>query len=198
MLFSPLIDKTRHKKLLPDITPVGKFLRKSRLDELPQLFDILSGNMSLVGPRPERIEHCELYSSEIPEFSYRLKVRGGLTGYAQLYGKYNTTPYDKLQLDLMYIQNYSVLLDLKLLLMTIKIIFMKESTEGFDEKQISEIHFRDTEGNVFSYTLAWIEVIEEYDVHKMTSKTEEWDLTLFTCTYSGNERYTLQCVRNNQ
>ncbi len=123
----------------PRITPVGKFLRKSRLDELPQLFDILSGNMSLVGPRPERIEHCELYSSEIPEFSYRLKVRGGLTGYAQLYGKYNTTPYDKLQLDLMYIQNYSLFLDIKLILMTIKIMFMKESTEGFSEEKSRQI-----------------------------------------------------------
>lgn len=123
----------------PRITPVGKFLRKSRLDELPQLFDILSGNMSLVGPRPERIEHCELYSQEIPEFSYRLKVRGGLTGYAQLYGKYNTTPYDKLQLDLMYIQNYSLFLDIKLLLMTIKIMFMKESTEGFTEEKSHQI-----------------------------------------------------------
>lgn len=125
------------------ITPVGNVIRKFRLDELPQFFDILAGNMSLVGPRPERIEHVELYTKEIPEFGYRLKVKGGLTGYAQIYGKYNTTAYDKLKLDLMYIQNYSVLLDLKLILMTIKIIFMKESTEGFDEKQISEIQFRE-------------------------------------------------------
>ena len=115
----------------PRITPVGKFLRATRLDVLPQFFDILVGNMSIVGPRPERVEHTEQYSKEISEFSYRLKVRGGLTGYAQLYGKYNTTPYDKLQLDLMYIQNYSFLLDIRLILMTIKIMFMKESTEGF-------------------------------------------------------------------
>lgn len=118
----------------PRVTPVGKFLRASRLDELPQLFDILAGNMSLVGPRPERIEHVEAYTKEIPEFQYRLKVRGGLTGYAQLYGKYNTSPYDKLQLDLMYIQNYSLLLDIKLMLMTVKIMFIKESTDGFDNK----------------------------------------------------------------
>ena len=116
----------------PRITPVGKFLRASRLDELPQLFDILAGNMSLVGPRPERVEHVEAFTKEVPEFQYRLKVRGGLTGYAQLYGKYNTPPYDKLQLDLMYIQNYSLLLDIKLLLMTVKIMFIKESTDGFD------------------------------------------------------------------
>ena len=119
----------------PRVTPIGKILRASRLDELPQLFDILIGNMSLVGPRPERIEHVEAYTKEVPEFQYRLKVRGGLTGYAQLYGKYNTPPYDKLQLDLMYIQNYSLLLDLKLLLMTVKIMFMKESTDGFESKE---------------------------------------------------------------
>lgn len=127
----------------PRITPVGEFIRKTRLDELPQIFDILSGNMSLVGPRPERIEHVEKYTKDIPEFAYRLKVKGGLTGYAQIYGKYNTTAYDKLKLDLMYIQNYSILLDLKLILMTVKIMFMKESTEGFDEKQIQEIQSRE-------------------------------------------------------
>lgn len=127
----------------PRITPIGNFIRATRLDELPQAFDILNGNMSLVGPRPERIEHVEKYTKEIPEFAYRLKVKGGLTGYAQIYGKYNTTAYDKLKLDLMYVQNYSILLDIKLILMTIKIMFMKESTEGFDEKQISVIQSRD-------------------------------------------------------
>lgn len=125
------------------ITPVGRFIRATRLDELPQAFDILVGNMSLVGPRPERIEHVEKYTKEIPEFAYRLKVKGGLTGYAQIYGKYNTTAYDKLKLDLMYVQNYSILLDIKLILMTIKIIFMKESTEGFDAEQIKEIQSRE-------------------------------------------------------
>lgn len=124
----------------PRITPVGKILRASRLDELPQLIDILIGNMSLVGPRPERVEHIKQYSEEIPEFVYRLKMRGGLTGYAQLYGKYNTTPYDKLQLDLMYIQNYSFFLDIKLILMTVKIMFMKESTEGFTEEKSKNIN----------------------------------------------------------
>lgn len=124
----------------PRITPVGKFLRATRLDELPQLIDILIGNMSLVGPRPERIEHIKQYSEEIPEFVYRLKMRGGLTGYAQLYGKYNTTPYDKLQLDLMYIQNYSFFLDIKLIFMTVKIMFMKESTEGFTEEKSKNIN----------------------------------------------------------
>ena len=97
--------------------------------------------MSLVGPRPERIEHVLQYTEQIPEFEYRLKMRGGLTGLAQLYGKYNTAPYDKIQLDLMYMQNYSLLLDIKLLLMTFKIIFIKESTDGFDRatsKRIKE------------------------------------------------------------
>ncbi len=129
----------------PRITPVGKFLRASRLDELPQLIDILAGNMSFVGPRPERIEHVRQYSEEIPEFAYRLKVRGGLTGYAQLYGKYNTTPYDKLQLDLMYIQNYSFLLDIRLMLMTVKIMFMKESTEGFTKENSQKINEKSKE-----------------------------------------------------
>ncbi len=123
----------------PRITPVGRVLRATRLDELPQLIDILIGNMSLVGPRPERIEHVDKYSEDIPEFKYRLKVRGGLTGYAQLYGKYNTSPYDKLQLDLIYIQNYSIFLDIRLIFMTLKIMFMKESTEGFSEQQKNKL-----------------------------------------------------------
>lgn len=113
-------------------------MRATRLDELPQLIDILIGNMSLVGPRPERVEHVEKYTEDLAEFEYRLKVRGGLTGYAQIYGKYNTSPYDKLQLDLIYIQNYSIFLVIKLILMTIKIMFMKESTEGFSEEQKKE------------------------------------------------------------
>ena len=98
--------------------------------------------MSIVGPRPERVEHVEIYTEEIPEFAYRMKVKGGLTGYAQVYGKYNTTAYDKLKMDLMYIENYSVLLDLKLILMTIKVMFMKASTEGFSEKQQKDISER--------------------------------------------------------
>lgn len=110
----------------PRITPIGRFLRKTHLDELPQLFNILRGDMSFVGPRPERVEHVMAYTREIPEFSYRLKVKGGLTGYAQIMGAYHTSAYDKLKLDLMYIQNYSLFLDLKLLLLTIKSIF----TEG--------------------------------------------------------------------
>ena len=117
----------------PRITRVGRFIRASRIDELPQLLNILKGDMSIVGPRPERLEHMEKYSAEIPEFSYRLKVKGGLTGYAQIYGKYNTSPYDKLRLDLMYIENYSLVMDIKLILLTIRVLFSKESTEGFDE-----------------------------------------------------------------
>ena len=112
------------------ITRVGNFIRKVRLDELPQLFNILKGDMSIVGPRPERPEIAKQYESEMPEFSYRLRVKAGLTGYAQIFGKYNTTPYDKLKLDLHYIQNYSLMLDVKLMIQTVKILFMKESTEG--------------------------------------------------------------------
>lgn len=112
------------------ILPIGHILRRTRLDELPQLFNILKGDMSLVGPRPERPELAAEIMNEIPEFIYRTKVKSGLTGYAQIYGKYNTTPYDKLKLDLTYIRNYSLLMDLKLIIMTPKIMFMKEATEG--------------------------------------------------------------------
>ena len=121
------------------ITKVGRLIRPFRLDELPQLFNVLKGDMSIVGPRPERIEHMKAYTAEIPEFPFRLKVKGGLTGYAQVYGKYNTTPLDKLKLDLIYIQNYSFRLDVKLLLMTIKIVFQKESTEAFEESDAQKV-----------------------------------------------------------
>lgn len=119
----------------PRITKVGRVIRAARIDELPQLLNILRGEMSIVGPRPERVEHVTSYSAQIPEFDFRLKVRGGLTGYAQIYGKYNTSPYDKLRLDLMYIENYSLLLDIKLILMTIRVMLKKESTEGFDRAE---------------------------------------------------------------
>ena len=114
------------------ILPIGHFLRRTRLDELPQLFNILMGHMSFVGPRPERPEIVKGILKDMPEFSYRTKVKAGLTGYAQIYGKYNTTAYDKLKLDLTYIRNYSLLLDLKLIIMTPKIMFMKESAEGVE------------------------------------------------------------------
>ena len=116
----------------PRITKVGKVIRAARLDELPQLINILKGDMSIVGPRPERKCLADEISKEIPEFCYRLKVRGGLTGYAQIYGKYNTSAYDKLRLDMMYIENYSPLLDIRLIILTLRIIFSKDSTEGID------------------------------------------------------------------
>jgi exopolysaccharide biosynthesis polyprenyl glycosylphosphotransferase len=116
----------------PRITKVGNLIRATRIDELPQIINILKGDMSIVGPRPERVEHVEQYTRDLPEFAYRLKVKGGLTGYAQIYGKYNTSAYDKLRLDLMYIENYSILLDIKLILLTLRIILKKESTEGFE------------------------------------------------------------------
>lgn len=117
------------------ITPVGKFIRSTRIDELPQLFNILKGQMSFVGPRPERPEIIKDYEKEMPEFRFRMRVQAGLTGFAQIYGKYNTIPYDKLKLDLFYIEHYSLWLDIKLILMTVKIIFKRESTEGIEENQ---------------------------------------------------------------
>lgn len=117
------------------VTPVGRFIRKVRIDELPQLLNILEGSMSIVGPRPERPEIAEQYLDELPEFNLRLQAKAGLTGYAQVYGKYNTTPYDKLQMDLMYIANPSLVEDFRIIFATIKILFLPESTEGIAEGQ---------------------------------------------------------------
>lgn len=122
------------------ITKVGNIIRKIRFDELPQIFNIINGDMSIVGPRPERPEISKEYEKIIPEFKLRLNVKSGLTGYAQIYGKYNTTPQDKLLLDLMYIENYSFLLDIRLILVTIKILFMPESTEGIESGLNLPIH----------------------------------------------------------
>ena len=122
------------------ITPVGRFIRKCRIDELPQLIDILAGNLSVVGPRPERPEIAEEYMKELPEFQLRLQVKAGLTGYAQVYGKYNTTPYDKLQMDLMYIANPSFAEDIRICFATFKILFTSESTEGVAEGQTTAMN----------------------------------------------------------
>ena len=115
------------------ITPVGHIIRKCRIDELPQLINILKGDLSICGPRPERPEIAAQYCEEMPEFALRLQAKAGLTGYAQVYGKYNTTPYDKLQMDLMYIAHPSIIEDLKIMLATVKILFLPESTEGIAE-----------------------------------------------------------------
>jgi len=114
----------------PRITRIGRFMRSTRIDELPQLLNILKGDMSLVGPRPERPYFVEQFKNEIPDFKYRTIVKAGLTGLAQVWGKYTTTPEDKVRYDIIYIKNYSIILDLKLILQTIKIMFMKESSAG--------------------------------------------------------------------
>ena len=119
------------------ITPVGRIIRKYRIDEFPQLLNIIKGEMSIVGPRPERPEISEQYEKSIPEFKLRLQVKAGLTGYAQVYGKYNTTPYDKLLMDLMYIAKPSLAEDCKIIFATIKILFMPESTEGFEPSSMT-------------------------------------------------------------
>lgn len=121
------------------ITPFGRFIRACRIDELPQLMNVIKGDMSFIGPRPERPDIIKQYLEVMPEFSFRTRVKAGLAGYAQIYGKYNTTPYDKLKLDLTYIENYSVWLDLKLMLLTLKILFTPDSTEGVDDKQTTAL-----------------------------------------------------------
>ena len=121
------------------ITPIGKFIRKVRIDELPQLINILRGDMSFIGPRPERPQIIDQYMEVMPEFAYRMKVKAGLAGYAQVYGKYNTTPYDKLKLDLIYIENYSLWMDIQLMLLTLKILFWPDSTEGVESEQVTAL-----------------------------------------------------------
>ena len=121
------------------ITRTGKFLRRFRLDELPQLINILKGDMSVVGPRPERPEIAEEYQKILPDFQLRLQVKAGLTGYAQVYGKYNSSPYDKLQMDLTYIAHPSMIQDIKICFATVKTLFMPESTEGIPENAVNAI-----------------------------------------------------------
>ncbi len=121
------------------ITPVGRLIRKCRVDELPQLFNILKVDMSFIGPRPERPEIISQYLEVMPEFAFRMKVKAGLAGFAQVYGKYNTSPYDKLKLDLTYIENYSTWLDLKLMMLTLKVLFWPDSTEGVEAEQITAL-----------------------------------------------------------
>ena len=125
------------------ITPVGHVIRSLHIDELPQLFNILKGDMAFVGPRPERPEIAELYKKSIPEFDFRLKMKAGLTGYAQVFGKYSTTPYDKLKLDLTYIENYTFALDLMIIIQTVKILFQKENSEGLDTGQKTALRTED-------------------------------------------------------
>ena len=129
------------------ITPIGRIIRKCRIDELPQLICILSGDMSIVGPRPERPEIAMEYEKELPEFALRLQAKAGLTGYAQVYGKYNTTPYDKLQMDLMYIAHPSIIEDFKIVFATVKILFMPESTEGIAEGATTALGHEKTNHN---------------------------------------------------
>ena len=133
----------------PRVTTVGHVIRNLHLDELPQLINILKGDMSMVGPRPERPEIAAEYMELIPEFEYRLKVKAGLTGFAQVYGKYNTTPYDKLKLDLFYIENYSIWMDIKLCMLTFKILFQKENTQGVDPGQRTAAGTPEKKKNIF-------------------------------------------------
>lgn len=121
------------------ITPVGRFIRKTRIDEIPQIYNVFKGDMSLVGPRAERLETTDLYTELLPDFAYRLKVKAGITGYAQIYGKYNTSFEDKARMDLYYVENCSILMDLKLLLTTFKVLFSNESTTGFEGADLQHL-----------------------------------------------------------
>lgn len=130
------------------ITKPGKILRKIRMDELPQLLNILKGDMTFVGPRPEMIENVTAYTEELPEFKYRLRMKAGLTGYAQISGKYNTSPKDKLMMDMMYIENYSVFKDIQLLFQTAIVLLKSDSTEAFHkDKNIDKYVFVPVESN---------------------------------------------------
>ena len=122
----------------PRITRVGQVIRRFRMDEIPQFINVFLGEMSLVGPRPEMISNIDRYKSQLPDFVYREKMKAGITGYAQIEGRYNTTPEDKLMLDLMYIESFSVWLDVKLLMRTVTVIFKDDSTQGFVEPPASD------------------------------------------------------------
>ena len=126
------------------VTRVGRTLRRFRIDEIPQFVNVIKGDMSIVGPRPEMLANIFNYTNDLPEFEYRLRVKAGITGYAQIAGKYNTSPKDKLVLDLMYIEEYSFWSDIKLIFQTLIVIFKKDSTEGFDrEGEISYEKYMD-------------------------------------------------------
>ena len=125
----------------PRVTKIGKLIRGCRLDELPQLFNVFLGDMTFVGPRPEMLENVSAYTKNLPEFKYRLRVKAGLTGYAQIFGKYNTSPKDKLLMDLMYIEQFSILKDLQLMFQTAIVLLKKDSTEAFSKKKDSKYKF---------------------------------------------------------
>lgn len=123
------------------ITKPGQFLRKTRIDELPQLLNIIKGDMTFVGPRPEMLENVSSYTKHLPEFKYRLRMKAGLTGYAQIFGKYNTSPKDKLIMDMMYIEHFSILKDIQLMFQTVIVLLKKDSTEAFSNKKESKYTF---------------------------------------------------------
>jgi lipopolysaccharide/colanic/teichoic acid biosynthesis glycosyltransferase len=147
------------------VTSVGKVLRRFRIDEIPQFINVIKGDMSVVGPRPEMLANIFNYTNDLPEFEYRLRVKAGITGYAQIAGKYNTSPKDKLILDLMYIEEYSFWMDIKLIFQTLIVIFKKNSTEAFDNEKSSDYQDSQKGYGSFAYSLG-----KEYEYDEVQDK----------------------------
>jgi exopolysaccharide biosynthesis polyprenyl glycosylphosphotransferase len=132
------------------ITPIGRFLRATRIDELPQLLNVLKGDMSIVGPRPERPFFVERFNNEIEAFKFRVYVKAGITGLAQVLGRYSTDPENKAKFDLLYVKNYSLMLDIKIIFNTLKVIFIKDSSAGIKKDEESKEVIKDLELNIYN------------------------------------------------
>jgi len=121
------------------VTPVGRFLRATRLDELPQIYNVLRGDLSIVGPRPERPYFVQLFQEEMPEYNLRHLVKPGITGLAQVTGHYATNTRDKLRYDLYYVSDYSLLMDFRIVLLTIPTLINREAARGLNKEALGRL-----------------------------------------------------------